>query len=491
LLGAVGLAIDGAHLYAQRQMAQTAADAAAQAGIMSIFDGTNGAGPAAFGTGASFTCTTTDARTPCVYARLNGFGGTAADTVVVDFPAAATVGLSSGSLSSTDPVNLLRVTAQRDVNTTLIRFVGPSLTTIKARGTAAIVETPSAIPIIVTHTTHPSKGGALSFNGNPTITIIGGPNKSIQVNSGDDPGAIDTTSCGNATVDLSKAGPNGKGADFGNSGGPTAGPCFTFIPGVGSYVDPASAVKDPLKDVPVPSSTGLALNPPPDPTIALGSNGCVQVAGGPATCTLYKPGLYNTAAGITIKDSKSSGLALFAPGMYYISQGGFNMQSNSAAAMATGFGADPLFPEIGNAGMVVFNTGTGANDIFSFSSNAGALSPGIQLHGAPENSIWDGILFYEDPTPNGGSHTGLPSANPGHQIWGGGTLSLTGTVYINSRSNVTSTSFQALTFGGGGGSNTTLTGEIIVNTLSLGGNGTINMNLSSVTRLVRQVALVQ
>jgi hypothetical protein len=181
--------------------------------------------------------------------------------------------------------------------------------------------------------------------------------------------------------------------------------------------------------------------------------------------------------------------------MYYISQGGFNMLSNSAAAMATPGGLvtiDALFPEIGTDGMVVFNSGTGKNDIFNFSANAGALSPGIQLHGPPEDSKWDGILFYEDPDPaTGGSHTGLPSGNPAHQIWGAGTLSLTGTIYINSRSGVTSTSYQGLALGGGGGSNTTVTGEIIVNTLSLGGNGNINMNLSSHTRLVRQVALVQ
>src|SRR3954452_20532532 len=56
VLGAIGLAIDGSHLYAQRQMAQAAADAAAQAGIMSIFDGTNGTGTHAFT--ASSTVTT-------------------------------------------------------------------------------------------------------------------------------------------------------------------------------------------------------------------------------------------------------------------------------------------------------------------------------------------------------------------------------------------------------------------------------------------------
>src|SRR6266581_1410698 len=40
LIGAVGLAIDGAQIYAHREMAQAAADAAAQAGIFSIFAGT-------------------------------------------------------------------------------------------------------------------------------------------------------------------------------------------------------------------------------------------------------------------------------------------------------------------------------------------------------------------------------------------------------------------------------------------------------------------
>ncbi len=91
LFGALGLAIDGSQIYAQRQMAQAAADAAVQAGMMSILDGTNSTSANPFGTGtppiASSVCTTADLRTPCVYARYNGFGGTAADTVTLSFPA--------------------------------------------------------------------------------------------------------------------------------------------------------------------------------------------------------------------------------------------------------------------------------------------------------------------------------------------------------------------------------------------------------------------
>jgi Flp pilus assembly protein TadG len=488
VLGAVGLAIDGSHLYAQRQMAQAAADGAAQAGILSIFN-TAGSGVGTHTAGTAFTCGTNDAATACKYAQsLNGFN-TASDTVSVDFPSAATVGIPTGSLSASDPVNIMRVTVQRQVGTTLIRFLGPTSETISARGTAAIVETPSAIPIIVTHPGRPNNGGGtLSFNGNPTITITGGPNRSIQVNSNDS-GAIPTNACGNATVDLSKAGPKGNGADFGNHGGPSS-PCFIFKPGIGSYVDPASVIQDPLAGVPVPSSTGLSVNPTPQTRLP-GANGCVDI--GPGKCKLYLPGLYTT--GITVKNSISSGdgMSLFAPGLYYISSGGFNMASNSVAAMATGMTADLQHPEIGTSGMVVFNTGTGTSDIFNFDANAGADSPGIQLHGPPEDSIWEGILFYEDPNATGGSHTGLPGGNPGHTIQGAGNISLTGTIYINSRTGVTVSSFQNLSIQGSpkAGSSTTVTGEIIANTLALGGGGQINMNLSSVTRLVRQVALVQ
>ena len=43
MVGAMGLAIDSAQLFSHRGMAQVAADAAAQAAIISMFNGTNGA----------------------------------------------------------------------------------------------------------------------------------------------------------------------------------------------------------------------------------------------------------------------------------------------------------------------------------------------------------------------------------------------------------------------------------------------------------------
>jgi hypothetical protein len=165
------------------------------------------------------------------------------------------------------------------------------------------------------------------------------------------------------------------------------------------------------------------------------------------------------------------------------------MQAKASAQMGTGMAADPLHPEIGTAGMVVFNSGTGNGDIFNFDANAGKFAP-IALQGAPDASIWDGILFFQDPNPaTGGSHTGI-GANKSHSIQGAGNITLTGTMYFNQRSGVTSTAFESLAVQGGSGSTTTLSGEIITQTLSLGGNGTIHMNLNSLPRNVQQVALI-
>src|SRR5947209_5234763 len=123
LLGAVGLAIDGANLYTNWQMAQAAADAGAQAGILSVFYGTNsnavgsGAGTG-FSTTAGFTCNSSDTRTPCYYAQQrNGFNN-ASDTVTVDFPNIGDAAVG--------------VTVSRNVSTTLLQFLGPATTTISA-----------------------------------------------------------------------------------------------------------------------------------------------------------------------------------------------------------------------------------------------------------------------------------------------------------------------------------------------------------------------
>jgi hypothetical protein len=470
VLGAAGLAVDGSHLYAQRQMAQAAADSGAQAGILSIFDGTNSVGgnTHGFATGASFTCSTSDAKTPCYYAQtMNGFN-TADDTVTVDFPTAAAVGVPTAPLAS--PATLIRVTVQRNVSTTLMSLLGPTATTVTARGTAAIVSTVSPVPIIITHPTNPN---TFSGNGNITIQICGGPQRSIQVNS--QAGVTQAVSGGSNLVDLSHAGPadpgncsTGTGADFGSYGGPNPSPYTVSYGSKGTYIQPASPISDPLATV----------NPPPVPTtapaktaLANGVSGCPASPG--KACNLYSPGLY--ASGIDVKNET----AVFKPGIYYVTSGGFGGSANGDMYMATGF-TDTTTGTGWTGNMLVYNTGSG---VFTVGSNGNAT-----LVGSPAASAYKGILLFQDR--NAPAH--ITKNTDDHLIGGGGALSLNGTIYINNQASVvTGSRYQLTQLQGGGGSNTVIQGELITNELLLGGSGTIRMNLNpAAAAIVRQVALV-
>jgi hypothetical protein len=473
LIGAVGLAVDGGTMYVHRQMAQAAADAAAQAGIMSMFNGTHATAATPFSTAAAFNCSTTDGRTPCVYARQNRFGGTAADTVTVDFPATS---VAPGVTFAAGPDNLIRVTVQRNINTTLMRLLGPATSTVRAVAIAAIVDVVAPVPILVTH---PTLSGSLSSNGNPTVQICGGPSRSIQVNSSS------TTSLNmnsNTTIDLSRAGPldsllapctTGTGADFGDFGGPAAYP-FTFLPGTkpGKYLQPASPIQDPLRNVPAPANPGGGL--PPKVAVADGVSGCPPPASPANNCQLYSPGLYT--GGIDVQNET----ALFKPGLYYIDGGGFKNSANGRMLMATGFPADPAT----GAGMVVYNAAGGTFDVGANSS--------ASLVGSDAGTIYKGILFFESRT--GPANTGI-GASDEHRFGGGGSVTLKGTIYITNSLPVMTTTpgqYQRVLLQGTPGSTTRIIGQIITSALKMGGNAAIIMQLDSTATLnIRQVALVK
>lgn len=466
LVGALGLAIDGAHLYGHRQMAQSAADAAAQAGILSIFNGTN-TGTNAFGS-ATHTCSTTDPITPCAYARNNGFGATAEDVVTVDFPSAAAIGLDPASLATGSSPNILRVTITRNVTNGIIRMLGASATTpVTAVAAAAIVDVVAPVPILVTH---PYLNESFRIGGNPQITICGGPGRSIQVNSSS---GTSIGINGNAhLVDLSHAGPNddgfcntGTGADFGDFGGPDPFPGNLSLGTTGNYIQPASPIWDPLRDVPAPALPPAA---PAKTPLANGQWGCPAAPIKP--CQLYYPGAYPT--GIHVQNET----AVFTPGLYYMQSGGFGNFANGELYMCTGCPADAVTAN----GMVVYNTGGGT---FNVGANGSAY-----LMGAPANSIYKGILLFNDRT----------AATAEHRLGGGGTLSLRGTIYINNTlalmevEPVTSSTYQTIVLQGTPGSETLVDGMIITSVLKLQGNSGIKMKLDPLYKLnMRQVALVR
>jgi hypothetical protein len=471
LFGIVGLALDVGQMYVTKQLAQAAADAAAQSGVMDLYNGTN-TGTNLFGPGV-YPCPTTGGVAPCKYAQMNGFN-TASDTVTLNFNGSCTT--PSGATLSSDTVNVICVTVSRVVNTTFMRVLGTNSSTVTARATAGILSTSTAVPIAILHPTLQE----LSISNNSTITIKGGIQRSVQVNSSADPAFSD------GTIDLSLAGPNGTGGDFAVVGGPTTSPGGISLGSTGHYVSHASAIQDPLGKVNAPAFPVVVGS---SVAITAGQNGCPAIP--PQTCMLYSPGLYSS--GIDILKQ----VAVFRPGIYYITGGGFTGDSNGSVVMATNCTDGPTNTCTGQLSKNGTNTGWTGNMLVYFSgggtvkfkSNFGSDCNNVDVTcamvGAPIGSTYQGILFFQDRTAAAGTFVDFS---------GGGAISISGTIYAtNTLATMLTTPshFQTVNFGGGSGSTTTLIGEIITDALSMGGNTSITMTLSSTPiNNVRQVALL-
>jgi hypothetical protein len=492
LMGALGLAVDASQYYGQRQMAQAAADAAAEAGILSIFDGT-WSPTCSGGSCTAFNCTNgSDSHTVCAYARMNDFGtSSSSDTVAVDFPTSVT----GATLSSDFTPAAVHVLISRPVNNTFMRILGASASfTIKAAATAAIMKVSNPVPIVVLH---PSMASAFSASGgggsNPNIKICGGPQKSIQVNS---TSATAVSVGGSQTIDLSKGGPSdtsgncstGTGTDFGVSGGPDP-PSPTTLP---SYMTPSGTtthyyshdprIPDPLLSAGVnpPTSTILsALTNIVQSTLAqvtAGIGDCpASVA--PKKCTVYLPGIYTGGIGV------QGTTAIFQPGIYYVtgapSSGtfkgvGFGTQATGSDMImcSTTCVADTSGCCTTGNGMMVYMTGGGAFNVQSGSSSS--------LKGSDTSSAYKGVLFFGDRDNSSGSALT-------HSFGGGAALTLQGTIYLTNKSLHN----QTIQLKGGSGSGTLIQGEIITDILTMGGSGSITMNLNAgLSYTINQVALV-
>ncbi|HEY6346223.1 MAG TPA: Tad domain-containing protein [Bryobacteraceae bacterium] len=474
LFGAMGLAIDGAQLYAQRQMAQSAADAAVQAGIVTIFDGST----PAIGTSAYY-CTSTDTTSPCTYVSKNGYTAGACSSQGSAAPGADCIyvnpnpGVTVSNLDSQTP-NKLQVTLTRAVPMTLMKMIGINSLDVTAQATAAIVDVMSPVPIIVTH---PSMSGSFSLGGSASITICGGPQRSIQVNSSSSTSLVGPTS---ATVDLSGASCTpGTGTDFGDFGGPSSPP-FTLLKGTtGHYIQPADPILDPLVASVAPPGPAGPTDPPVG-SVPAGSNNCPASAS--TGCVLYHPGIYITT-GIGTAGTQP---VLFSPGIYYLtgpSTGvgvGFNVSAGGVAMMATGF-TDTTTGTGWTSNMLVYLTGHTTTLGSCPAAQTGTIQVTgnglVNLVGSPSGSAYKGILFFVDRTAATAVHTlGGP----------GGSITMTGTIYAtDSVSQMTCGQYQTLQFQGSG---TQIAGKVITSALQVSGSMTVNVDANPVT--VRQIALV-
>jgi Flp pilus assembly protein TadG len=400
LLGALCLAFDLSNMWFHRQAAQSAADAACTAGAMDLLvDAQGGAtGHQGFTPGTDYTCTTTSTDSVCSYANKNGYSSTNAspgDLVSVSFPATVAGVTPPPTGMTTTP--FIRVDILDHVQTFFFGLLsGRTTADVATHATCGVEEAASPIPIVVLDPQSPQSTpaqSALNIQGNGTIAIVGGPSKSIQVNSGANAGTCGQSNCsinlpwGSAQVDLHLAGPNGTGADIGLWGAPPTGSSQIpggFLPGsTGHWIAPAAPIPDPFAQVCAPGQTGCpSLNgnappavpgPPPVPldistipgctaptdiqagncTVPAGIHGCPDT-----TCVFYNYGIYPSQ--IHVKNKT----AIFDPGLYYVT-GGLNLDSNSTVRPGTGDGD-------GSGGVTFYFAGSGSTaGTVTVASNSG------------------------------------------------------------------------------------------------------------------------
>lgn len=284
LLAVLGVAMDYSQLWAHRQMAQAAADAACQAGAADLYlnavdpssASTNGLGSFSW-IGSPFSCSTGGSTPPCQYASFNGYSGS---DVSVSFPAAISgVPPLPAGLATQYPY--IKVTVSDTVPMSFTRLVSsnPSVT-ITATASCGVNPLSVPTPLVIMH---PTANASLSVSGSGKIIILGGPQRSIQVNS------KSTTAVNVGIVDLSQGGPNNTGSDLAVFGGPTSQPSGVSLGTTGHYLVHSIPLGDPFANISAPSrpsTLGSArpvpfhMNGCPDP------NGCVEFSAGDYTgCT--------------------------------------------------------------------------------------------------------------------------------------------------------------------------------------------------------------
>ena len=511
LAGAVAFCVDIANMWFHRQSSQNAADAACTAGAMDLLvDANTGVtNQGGFTAGTPFDCS--DAKSssfsPCQYATLNGYDGQNAspgNQVSVSFPASSAVPGVTAPPAALAPTPFIRVDIIDHVQTFFSGLLSGSHTQdVRAFAVCGVLLVKSPVPILVLDPQNPPKGSALSVQGTPTVTIVGGPSKSIQVNSVD-PAAVNIG--GSATVDLSAGGPNGTGSDLGVWGGPGSAP-KGFLPGTtGKWNSPSTPLSDPFADMAAPAKPANALAPV---NLAAGTARCP----GALACTEYYPGYYPSPNGITVKNKT----AIFVEGLYYV-DGGFTADPNSCLRPSSA-SASNASDQIG--GTIFYITGSGSVNVdsnsgskcpsaapFNTTAGTGTLTNGIKctatssipsnmpatltgnvllgpctgtygdpLGAADPLGVQRGMLFFQDRS--------VTNANPS---WGGGgSFLLAGDMYFHS-CNASGTGegcgaagtyyTDNFTLQGNSGSTTYVLGNIVTDNLQLGGSSGIVMDLN-------------
>ena len=328
LLAFTGLSIDGGNLYYERQRAQAAADAGAYAGALELKRGAS-------------TWITPSAKED---AKRNGFDDADSDvTVTVNNPP-----LSGSRAGDT---NFVEVIVQGSVPTTLLRVVGPTLSSVRARAVAGIQPDWGGPCILALNT---NAGGAITVSGtanlnapNCDVVTRSTANDAIVANGG---GCIDASTISFATGQ-------------GTTGGYTANGQNCLSP-------------EPIGSIPPEDPYGY-LQPPNTADYTQQSARRTQISGNendpPVTLA---PGYYKQGIKIT------GGNVILSPGVYVVD--GFEASGNAS---------------ITGEGVTIINTGDGG--LRNISIAGGVHSELSATNDA--TSPYNNVLFYDANPSNCGN----------------------------------------------------------------------------------------
>jgi hypothetical protein len=452
-----------------------------------------------FTVGSSSDCVNSPSATMCKYASMNGYPGTgytassAGSNVSWIFPAPSSIpGVRAPSSSLTNSP-FLKVTVADNVKTWFMSLAGKQYQAVAATCTCGLTPVKAAPPLVVLS---PDASPALYEHGTAAVSVVGGPQRSLEVNSSS-PTAISLG--GGSGIDFSRAGPNGTGGDLGVVGGPSTNPGGYSGGTTGNWLSPTSPLPDPYASVPAPAR-------PAQCTQCNGTavphywDGCPDSNG----CTEFSPGYY--PIGIGVKNAT----AIFLPGLYYL---GGDLTGDSNSTLRNGWTYHNTVPPVpapaAADGVMFFLTG-GAG--LSFVANSGSntaldqvpssyllCNANQSLPSSVPTSLGGSVLWSQctvngtydnfantgthspDTESTSGSrgllafldHSSLPPTNL--SAGGGGSMSFAGAFYFHQAGSYG----DLFSLSGGSGTGTMVVGKIVTDQLTLGGNGGVTMALSN------------
>jgi hypothetical protein len=512
LLAIMGFAVDLTNLWFHRQSAQSAADAACQAGALDMSAVVAGLSlpNMGFTPGTAGNCNADPSGTICFYANANGYNGSglnsgASNSVAWSFPASVSgVTAPPGSITN---YPFLNVTITENVKTHFLYTVqGTSYQKVAASCTCGLVQEKEAAPMVVLN---PTASATFTYTGGGSFNIVGGPQRALQVNSSSMT-AIDCIP--SAWINTSAGGPKNSGSDVAVVGGPVQAPTTCYGGGfnggtTGQWHGGAFPIGDPYAGVGPPTSvksiapksgtSGISVSKASSLSTA-GSDGCPDTSN---PCIELSPGYYPN--GISTNGYQTY---IFLPGIYYM---GSSLNAGGSATLRMASPCKPTCSSLSTStgqqtDGVMFYFLSGSANINGCSGCASSSiipvpSTALTCDGSAPNasigmpSTLNGNVLVAQCTANGtywdaGGDTTDSVGSPGTrgllffqdhadttqaQFTGSGSLSFSGAMYFHSSSYS-----DLLNINGGSSTGSFVIGQIVTDEVSLTGSGAINLALN-------------